>query len=86
MRIKSKFSMWLEACREQASSLHPRPRVIGVLDYYHPVLDSEIGEQIGCWRLPGERDAAYAHRLGIHISEKQNELEALMQRLLKFRR
>lgn len=84
--MRSRFGMWVHGLYDKATSVRPRARITGVLDYYSPLLDDEIGEVVGCWRLPGERDAAYVHRLGIHISEKMNELEALMQRLLKFRR
>jgi hypothetical protein len=72
------FSKW----RTPDARIFSRPRITGVLDYYSPFLDDEVGEKVGCWRLPGERDRDYQHRLGIHITEKLNELEALLKRLL----
>ena len=55
--------------------------VLARVQPYSPILE-EVGVVVGCSRLPGERDAAYAHRLGIHITEKMNELEALLKRLV----
>ncbi len=67
MHIKSKFASWIGGLREQASSLHPRARITGVVDFFHPILDV-VGERVGCWRLPRERDDDYAFRLGAHIT------------------
>lgn len=78
-------SCWF-GLREWAADHHPRARIVAVLDFYHPVLDGDVGERVGVWRLKGERDEAYALRLGCHITEQQHELEALLQLVLNHRR
>lgn len=85
MSISSRFSSWIGGLREQASSFHPRARIIALTNFYHPTLD-EVGELVGCWRLPRERDDAYAFRLGTHITGLINEHEARLDRVLNFKR
>ena len=82
MNFRSRIGTWASGLHEKAASLNPRARVTGVVDFYSTFLDDEVGEVVGCWRLSGERDRDYQHRLAIHISEKIAALEALEQRLL----
>ncbi len=82
MTFRSRIATWASGLQEKAASLHPRARITGVIDYFCPFLDDEVGEVVGCWRLSGERDRDYQHRLAVHISEKIAALEALEQRLL----
>ena len=84
--IKSKFSSLIGGLRERASSHHPRARVTGVVDFYHPILDTEVGEEAECWRLPGEGDDDYAFRLGVHLSGKANRIDHLIQKVLNYRK
>ena len=83
--IRSKFSSWIGSLRQKASDLHPRARIVGGIDRYHPVLDTEVGDEVNCWRLPGECDDHYALRLGAHITRSMNEHEALLAKVLNFR-
>lgn len=85
MGITSKFSSWIGGVREHASSLHPRARVVGVLNYYHQELE-EVGEQLSCFRLRNERDDDYAFRLGLHLTDALNHHEALLKRVLNYKR
>jgi hypothetical protein len=77
---------WLCDLRHHATSMHPRVRIIGVIDFYHPTLDTEVGEEAGCWRLPGERDDDYAFRLSVHLSHQANRTDELLKKVLNFKR
>ena len=81
MPIKEHFSKWIGGLRQQASSLHPRSRVTGIVDYYNEQLET-IGEELSCWRLAGERDDSYRHRLALHVEEAIIKLEATREHLL----
>lgn len=81
MGFKTKVTSWMEACTKQASSLHPRARIIGIVDYYNEELE-EIGEEHRCWRHHRERDDAFRHRIALTVQEKILHLEATLARLV----
>ena len=85
MRSKSKWSIFLGGQRERAPPQR-RAHVIGGIEFFHPVLDCDVGERVGCSRLPREPDDAYALRLGARITAIICEHEALLNQLLNFKR
>lgn len=82
--IKSKFSSLLGGLRKHASSHHPRARVTGIIDYYNEELEAYAEERC-CWRLPGERDHAFRHRLALQAETAKLRLEEIIQRLVDSR-
>ena len=42
-----------------------------------PTLD-EIGATVQCWRIRGENDREYSHRLAVHLQERIIDLENLL--------
>jgi hypothetical protein len=81
MGITSRFSSLIGGLRKQASSHHPRARVINVIDYYNEELEA-FGEELACWRLPGERDHAFRHRLALHAETAKLRLEDILNHLV----
>jgi hypothetical protein len=59
------------------------PAAAGMLGvaYYHPELE-EIGNGVNVWRLRGERDRDFAHRIATELAAKLNALEADLDRVI----
>ena len=79
--IKSKFTSWIGGLRQQASDHHPRPRIIGVVDFYNEELEF-FADELSCPRRPGERDHAYRHRLALEAEQEKLRFEDIINRLL----
>jgi len=79
------FLIWMAGLRSKVMPTPSVEREAGQWDFYHPVLD-RMGKKVGCARLYGERDEAYRSRLVVHIGRQQQNLDALMQRVLSSKR
>ena len=81
MGMTEGFWVWLESLRERTSVHHPRPRIIGVIDFYNEELEF-FGDELSCPRRPGERDHAYRHRLALEAEQEKLRFEDIINRLL----